>query len=295
MDLKLLTYDDKEVFERFSNYIIPQSYEYSFASLYLWRTLCQTKYTIINNSLLIQKYEDEKGRFFMFPFSKTEEEIYKTIDYIESIKNTLPSATYFLGDLEDVHVNFLKTKYNFDILEDTNHFEYIYLTKDLINLSGAKYHKKRTHYNNFVNSYNFTIKTIDNENTIFDCIQLLSKWERKKCSCSNELLVEPYAIKDIICKLSDLNLKSIAVYVDSQLVGFSIGEYFNDTAIIHIEKCNVEYKGAYAFINREFLKMCFSNTTYVNRQEDCGNEGLKQSKKSYYPHHILKKYLIKIK
>ena len=90
-------------------------------------------------------------------------------------------------------------------------------------------------------------------------------------------------------------MKSIAIYVENNLAGFAIGEIFNNTAIIQVERCDIKYKGIYAFINNEFLIKDFSNTTYVNREEDCGCEGLIKAKKSYHPLYLLDKYLINIK
>ena len=62
-----------------------------------------------------------------------------------------------------------------------------------------------------------------------------------------------------------------------------------------MQKDNNDYSGVYSFLNREFLLKDFSKTTFINRQEDCGNLGLRQSKESYYPIKKLKKYWIKFK
>ncbi|MEG1870531.1 MAG: phosphatidylglycerol lysyltransferase domain-containing protein, partial [Peptostreptococcaceae bacterium] len=198
------------------------------------------------------------------------------------------------GDIDDDYLKLLLDNYHLEIHSNEDSFEYIYLTDDLINLKGNKYHKKRNHYNNFIKLYDYNINSIDNEKIINDCINLLDKWENTKYIYSKELL-EPTAVKSILFSLENLSLKSIAVYVNGNIAGFSIGEKINDSAIIHIEKCNTEYRGIYAFINNEFLKLHFKDTIYVNRQEDCGNNGLQQSKESYHPHLVLKKYLIKIK
>ena len=74
----------------------------------------------------------------------------------------------------------------------------------------------------------------------------------------------------------------------------ALGEKYGDTAIIHIERCDISFKGIYSFLNRTFLEMYFSDTLYVNRQEDCGNLGLRKSKESYHPISYIKKCFIKI-
>ena len=295
INFKELTYEDKELINTYSSFLNYYSYEYTFSSLYLWRNLTEAKYAIINDSLVIQKYEDKKGYYFMMPFCKSDESLYKTLLFLKDLYSESNNSIYMLGDIEESFTPSLSNKFQLEIYEDVNKAEYFYLTSDLIDLKGSKYHSKRNHYNNFIKLYSYRITSIDNEKTINDCLDLLSNWHINKCICSKELIIEPSAIKDILYTLNDLSLKSIAVYVDNILAGFSIGEKVNDTAIIHIEKCNTNYRGIYAFINREFLKLYFNHTTFVNRQEDCGIKGLQKSKNSYHPHHLLKKYLIKIK
>ena len=201
---------------------------------------------------------------------------------------------YLLGDIEDSFIYDLKTFTNlpFKIIENRDTFEYIYLTNDLLNLEGKKYHQKKNHYNSFINSYDYTVTSIDSQEKINDCLNLLSNWHSKRTSFCEELQIETKEITDLLYNLNYLNLYSICVYVKNSLVGFSIGEILNDTAIIHVERCNIDYKGIYAFINREFIRRYFSKTKYINRQEDCGCVGLRKSKLSYKPLYLLKKSLI---
>ncbi|MDE5591532.1 MAG: phosphatidylglycerol lysyltransferase domain-containing protein, partial [Helicobacter sp.] len=79
--------------------------------------------------------------------------------------------------------------------------------------------------------------------------------------------------------------------VDGKIIAFSFGEPLNkDTVVIHIEKANIEYQGAYQAINREFLANQWRNYTYVNREEDLGIEGLRKAKQSYQPLFLQKKF-----
>ena len=218
---------------------------------------------------------------------------------LEDLITTLKSLStkdniYLLGHIEDSFIDDLKkyTSFSFKIFQNRDTFEYIYLTNELLNLEGKKYHNKKNHYNAFVKSYNYTITSIDNEKKIKDCLDLLDNWHSKTLSLSKELAIETKEITDLLYNLNYLNLCSIAVYVGDSLAGFSIGEIFKDTAIIHIERCNIDYTGIYSFINREFIKKDFKNTTYINREEDCGSAGLRRAKLSYHPFYLLKKSLI---
>lgn len=73
-----------------------------------------------------------------------------------------------------------------------------------------------------------------------------------------EFLAEIDGTRNLINYLGQLDLDLIKLYVDNKLIGISIGERFNDsTYIVHVEKCLKEFKGAYAFINNELLKIIF--------------------------------------
>lgn len=292
-NFKTISIKDKNLFEKYLLNIPNKSYEYSFITLYLWRNLCNTKFSIINDCLIIRK-ELNDDTFFMMPLGYDSS---KLQDLIIKLKKLSPDNNiYLFGDIEENFINDIKNYTNlpFELIDEKDTFEYIYLTNDLLQLKGKKYHKKRNHYNTFVSSYNYSIEVIDNEEIINDCIHLVNDWHKNRVICCKELLFETSAINDLLHNLNYLNLKSIAIYINGILAGFSIGEIFRDTAIIHIERCDIKYKGIYSFINNEFIKKDFSETKYINRQEDCGCPGLRKSKLSYYPVYLLRKSLIKI-
>ena len=66
----------------------------------------------------------------------------------------------------------------------------------------------------------------------------------------------------------------------------------NATTDVHFEKAIEPYAhhGAYAFINREFAKIC--TTRYINREEDLGFENLRKAKLSYYPDLLIEKSIL---
>lgn len=290
-NFKNIKISDKDLFQKYLTNISNKSYEYSFASLYLWRDLCNTKYSIIDNCLIIKK-ETNKGTIFMMPIGYDKFNLEDLVLNLKSLTND--NGIYLLGDIENNFINVLKNYTNlpFKVFEDRDTFEYIYLTNDLINLTGKKYHQKKNHYNSFINSYKYEITSIDSDKKITDCLNLIDKWHFNKNNLSKELQIEIKEINDLLHNLDYLGLYSIAIYVEDILVGFSVAEIIKDTAIIHVERCDTDYKGVYSFLNNEFIKKYLSNTIYINRQEDCGDLGLRKAKLSYKPLYLLKKSLI---
>lgn len=298
LQFKCLTLEDKYLFESYIDKHDILSYEYTFPSLYLWRKLCNPKYAVIDDALIINKHEEFKGSFFMQPLGYKKENLQGIIKKLIEIRKEYPSK-YLFGDVSEEFVNDIReyTSFNICTTKDINDSEYIYSTNELINLSGKKFHGKKNHYNNFVKRFNYEVKEINTPKIKNDCMELLKRWHSVKEEVDKELIMETDAINDVLCKLDILKLKTIAVYVDNKIVGFSIGEKYakGTMANILVEKADINYNGIYAFINREFLTRQFSETEFVNRQEDTGNEGLRKSKQSYNPIRMEDKYLVNLK
>ena len=76
--------------------------------------------------------------------------------------------------------------------------------------------------------------------------------------------------------------------------GFTLGEITpSNVGIVHIEKADVQYNGSYTKLMNMFAKTVLKDTKLINRQEDMGDEGLRQSKLSYKPIGYSMKYFLK--
>ncbi|MFA9424025.1 MAG: DUF2156 domain-containing protein [Sedimentibacter sp.] len=298
ISFKCLTIDDKELVENYVDKNKLESYEYLFSSLYMWRKLDNVKYSVINNALVIEKNEEGKGTFYAQPLGYNKENLVDIVDKLIDRNTNYTDRDYLFGDVDEKFIEDLKkhTDLKFVAKEDVDDSEYVYNTNDLIELKGKKYHGKKNHVNSFEKSYSYTIHKIDNEKVINDCLSLLYKWhEEVAVTVDKEMLMEIGAIKDLFKELHLFDLKSIAIYVADELVGFAVGEMVTEKmAVIHVERGEISYKGVYAFLNKKFLTESFANTEFVNRQEDTGNEGLRKAKQSYHPAKMVKKYLVKL-
>ncbi len=293
-----MSLEDKDIIEKYVDREKLESYEYLFSSLYMWRKLNNVKYAIVNNALVIEKNEEGKGTFYTQPLKYDKETLTEIVDELIERNTDFTDRDYLFGDVDEGFIEDLRkyTDYKIEVTEDINDFEYVYNTTDLIELKGKRYHGKKNHVNSFEKSYEYEVRSIDNEKVVKDCLMLLHKWhEEVAVTVDKEMIMEIDAIKDLFSELHLFDLQSIAIYVDGDLAGFSVGERVNEKmAVIHVERGEIDYKGIYAFLNREFLVRSFSDTEFVNRQEDTGNAGLRKAKESYHPIKMVKKYLIKI-
>lgn len=294
-NFKPLTLEDKSIIEKYLSKNTSLSYEYSFVDLYIWRNICNIKYIILNNILIIQKNEEGKGTFFMQPIGYEKQHLKELVIELKNLNSKQEQSSTFFGDVENTFVYDLKETFSdsITIIPDIDDFEYLYNTKDLIELKGKKYHTKRNHCNAFEKKYDYKLREINTEEIITDCIKLLDTWQNTKIINTTILLMEKDLIIDMLSNIITLNLKAIALYVNDEIAGFTVGEILSkDMGVIHIEKADTKFIGVYSFLNREFLKMYFSNISIVNRQEDCGEEGLRKAKEGYRPIEKLEKYLV---
>ena len=96
--------------------------------------------------------------------------------------------------------------------------------------------------------------------------------------------------------LEELGVVGGILRVDGKAVAFTIGDQVcDDTMVVHIENALTEYDGAYAMINQQFVEHECAHGTYLNREDDMGDEGLRKAKLSYHPVFFVEKGIVKRK
>ena len=170
-------------------------------------------------------------------------------------------------------------------------WDYVYLTKDLAELPGDKYHPKRNFIARCLAKYKCEYVSIGSF-VVKDCLQIQTQWcSLRNCSLVSSLEAENTAMKTALENREYLGVSGGAVYVDGKLEAFTLAEPLNsDTAVIHFEKANPQIEGLYQVINQWFCQEALSNFEYVNREQDLGIPGLRKAKQSYHPHHMVEKH-----
>ena len=176
---------------------------------------------------------------------------------------------------------------------DRDQSDYVYLVEDLATLKGRKYHRKRNHIKQFKEKYSYQYVPLTSE-WISECLQLQDTWcDLRNCDAIPSLASEALAVKEALTHFETLGMKGGAILIDGKVEAFTLGEPLNpETVVIHIEKTNPAYERLYPTINQAFLEKEWSGYTYVNREQDLGEEGLRKAKESYFPHHMVNKYSI---
>jgi hypothetical protein len=116
----------------------------------------------------------------------------------------------------------------------------------------------------------------------------------RDCESSDILSSENRAIFRILKEWQQLaGLFGGALRVDGSMVAYTVAEALTrDMLLIHFEKGDTQYKGIYQAINQVFLANSAADYTFVNREQDLNDEGLRKAKLSYHPEDFLRKFRV---
>lgn len=263
--------------------------EYNFTNIFAFRKAYNFKLSVLHDNLIILKDAEPFSVFCPVGDSLMPRTLEKIHAYLKS-RTKDPCLERVPESFVDA---FLKGNKNIIFTEERDHFDYVYLVKDLAQLSGNKFHDKKNKINKFKSMYQYKYETLTPE-LVEECLAFEHEWcEERDCEKYPGLEKERCAILQILNNFGSLSVRGGIISVDKKIVALTIGEKFlKDTMVIHVEKANAGMPGLYQVINQEFLRHEAGDCIYVNREQDLGIEGLRQSKMSYNPLRFVKKFKI---
>ncbi|MDE6791590.1 MAG: phosphatidylglycerol lysyltransferase domain-containing protein [Muribaculaceae bacterium] len=180
--------------------------------------------------------------------------------------------------------------------ELTDWGDYLYNAAPLATVAGKKMSKKRNHVHQFEKNCDewhtewITTENADKAYAFMDIFDL-------EGDSTEMAAAERKLSRDLIMRMKDgdANLKGILLYADGEVCAYTIGDVKGDTLFVHVEKATRKVNSSYEMINYQFAKaMCekYPEISFINREDDAGDIGLRMAKESYHPVEILKKYNI---
>ncbi len=260
---------------------------------YMWRDDFVIDYAIFNDTLIMKETTPEYSDAFYYPMGKDVDGALLEIEKYARIKN-LPLKFCCLDNLTAGAL--AKRYFSVEISNDRDWSDYIYDAEKFKTYSGKKFGGQRNHVNKFRKTYtNYKFKVIDKSD--FPRIkEFLKEFETKNEFMRWTEAVEQRKVFDLVENMFELNQLGGLLEVDGKVVAFSIGEIIGDTLIVHIEKALVKYEGVYPTIAQEFARAFASDKVkLINREEDCGDNGLRISKLQYHPIEVKEKNFVKVK
>lgn len=172
--------------------------------------------------------------------------------------------------------------------------DYLYQAEDLMNFAGRRYSGQRNHINKFKKLYP---QAIFRPITPADQAELEVFWEafHQAFNKDNALAKKElcYARK-LTRQIGKSWVLAGALELDGKFIAISLGEICGNTLICHIEKALPEYEGAYPTMVQSFASYYAGDCTWINREDDGADKGLRTSKTQYLPSGMGRKYHVAV-
>jgi uncharacterized protein len=294
-DFRPVELQDRDLFNRIIKAYQPEVSEWTFTNLFIWRGYYGFQWSIYKDWLMVICPGAKDALYAMEPVGPSSRREAATV-LLEWLSNERKVADPRIERADKLLASELESVDGFVVEEAREHFDYVYLREDLVQLAGNKYRSKRNHINQLFRTYDFVYTDLDVHH-IGDCLELQERWcEQKRCDEDMNLLSEWGAVREILEHYGALDLKGGVITVGNKVMAFTIGELLNnETAVVHIEKADPEIPGLYQVVNQQFCEKAWDNVRYVNREQDLGIPGLREAKLSYYPDHFVEKFRIRLK
>lgn len=278
--LEPVSIEHKPLFDSFREKESLFNGDYCFGNLYGWGAVLDTKLCFYKGMHSSVARISKKDMLISFPLGEGDKKefVYKLKNHVENL-----GVNPVIGLLNSALLEKAKDVFGEEVefLRRRDSDDYVYLTEDLISLSGPELHPKKNMLNSFLKQ-EFTYEEINEENlgeAFLFCLE--------KAYTNNEKIVMERMFKNF----DALSLRGAVIKIAGKIVGATVAECSDKTVIIHIEKAEKDVRGAYAGINNLFLKNSVPDTMLVNREDDMGLSNLRKAKLSYKPYCMEEKFI----
>lgn len=250
--------------------------ELTFAGIYLFRDAHRYRVSRLGENLYVIVGSDAEP-FFMLPFGLPPEETLRSLFEKHRVMKAVSPAQ--AGQL---------SQRGYRVWEDRDSFDYLYRREKMADLAGRKLHRKKNLVNLFLRNNQCVAKPLLEEHT-GDALRILDEWRRQQ-----ETPGDYAAAKEALEQMESLQLCGGIFYVNEQPVAYTLGEELaqGSVFVIHFEKAvlDKQLRGIYQYVNQVFASFLPEKYDLINREQDLGDPGLRQAKKSYRPVGFVTKY-----
>ncbi|MDR1692335.1 MAG: phosphatidylglycerol lysyltransferase domain-containing protein [Oscillospiraceae bacterium] len=255
--------------------------------LFLWRKHFSTEFCLSNGSLFIKQTYGSPT--FMTPIGG---------DYLAGIEAILATCrasglrAIFSVVTED-ELSVLRSRFTVLRADEMGGWaDYLYESRDLIDLPGKRFHGQRNHISQFDRRYpNHLFEPLTDMAAARD---FLDRFYARNPPDGELSIAEHSLIYELLEKYDLYGQVGGLLTVGGTAASLSVGEVVGDTLFVHIEKADTDYVGVYQKTVNLFARAYGGNTRFINREEDMGIEGLRRSKLSYHPTALLTKYMTEL-
>ena len=288
MELKKLN-GNFDIIKKYAHLSTEKFCNYTPGVLFMWQGKDDYEYLEVNDTLILRMTNHEKKKVFLYPMGQDIDTALQVMTDIGKVDG----GTTIMGVSDETAVALVEKCPCIAVTQSRDWADYVYLASDLKEYRGKHYNGQRNHLNKFLKlypNYSYKIITPSDIKRLKDFLTQLD-FEAPTGSLRAEEKTRCYRMLD---GMFDIGCVGGYVEVDGKIIAFSVGEIVGDTFYDHIEKGDKNYEGVYQLLVKETANAFCSGIKYINREEDCGDTGLRISKMQYRPIDIRSKNTVRI-
>ncbi len=287
-EFKRLEYSDKPEYEFYTQLFPPYS-DFNFTSLWCWNGE-KARVSLDHGNLFLRMSDYETGRpiYSILGNLRMEESVNALFRFLEENQSEarlhlVPEAC--LKQLTDAE---------FEILENRDHFDYLYDPAKLSACQGRAYETFRNMKNRFMRHLPHGCAlplNLKNSLTHHEIRELQDRWGAHK---DIPLPQEEEALSAFLALPNHGNFLNLGLYAEDRLVAFNFTELLpGGTALTHFCKSDNTLAGVNDFLMHALAKELTSlGVQTLNYEQDLGIPSLRHTKIAFRPKAFFKKYSI---
>lgn len=290
MDFSPLTFDDMDLVRPYLGRLQSRTCDFTMGGIFIWRDFFRMEYAVSGETLFSRLHDAGNCAYYNLPLGgDMPGALTELVAAVRQGREPVRFCT-----VPEVYLPLFQERFeSVRITEQPEYFDYLYWAEDLRLLHGKKYSGQRNQISQFMrsaDSWAFCPLTAATLEAVKDFY--LHTYHMSPDPPPSEQ-AESRKILEVLDNLERYDMFGGCLTENGRVVGFSLAEILGDTMYVHVEKADRECKGAYQMLVNQFARAyAGEGVTYINREDDMGDPGLRMAKLAYHPAEILKKYIV---
>lgn len=265
----------------------------TLGAVYQWRNIYRTDYAVVADMLCMRAVYDGLGLCYPFPVGAGD--LDAALDFLCADARAHHVPLRFCVVPEEA-LPLIRTRYGQDVLIEPRRdwADYVYEAESFLTFSGKALHTQRNHVNRFYREHPDAVLAPIDSGNVPACHDFLCAYSQQHSDMSRVERNEVRGAMDLICMRETLGQDAACLMLGDEVIALSVGERQNDTLYVHVEKARMDIPGAYTAMAQAFVRFAGEGVRWVNREDDAGDEGLRESKLRYRPATLLNKYFVSV-
>ncbi|MDH4179969.1 MAG: DUF2156 domain-containing protein, partial [Armatimonadota bacterium] len=158
-EMRPLGLEDREALAGMFSDLRPRQSEFTFTNLFVWREAHELRLSRVGTAVAVFSWRaDPEDSFVLPPLGPgaNAEVVRGCLEHMGAAGHSPRMARATRDDVGRLEVR----ESEFSIEADRDQFDYVYLVRDLIELSGNRYHGKRNHLEQFTRRHDFAYRPL---------------------------------------------------------------------------------------------------------------------------------------